>query len=233
MSKFATLSARERAALAGLAAMKPVKEISHDLSCMPYEVADLVSSARSKLNARSIAEAVTIYLLGESRSVDACADEDAGEDSFPLAAHGRPKEVLNAVVGIGETNLLTSNACAGAARAGGAGRAFAVVASKVRAFVRRSIGQMDQDSEKHAALVEETTAAVDSLRQEAESIAHSVERLQMSGAQSQAALAKFCHQRADGLTHQISPALKTVAVSGGSLVQKLAEEPDQESWDEF
>ena len=131
------------------------------------------------------------------------------------------KALERIAVQVAEINKVMSEIAAGAAEQ-----------SSALKQVNVAIGQMDQDTQKNAAMVEETTAASHSLRQEAESLAHSVGRFQISGAHSKAA--DSLHQRANGLAHQTSrPALKTMAHSGGSAVRRLADAPHEESWEEF
>jgi methyl-accepting chemotaxis protein len=97
-----------------------------------------------------------------------------------------------------------------------------------------AISQMDQDTQKNAAMVEETTAASHSLRQEAGSLADAVGRFHISNVQSRPGFREERGQRAGASsTHHARPALKHVANSSGAAVARMNEAPSRESWDEF
>ncbi len=88
--------------------------------------------------------------------------------------------------------------------------------------VGAAVNQMDQATQHNAAMVEETTAATKSLRQETQELGHAVSKFnvgRVAGApQTQRARAP-------------QPALKRVATGGGAAVRRP--KPEQESWEEF
>jgi methyl-accepting chemotaxis protein len=88
------------------------------------------------------------------------------------------------------------------------------------AEVNTAVGQMDQNTQKNAAMVEETTAASHSLRRETEELMRSVEsfRLAQSAAPSRPQSAA-------------RPALKTTRAGGGAAARKM--EPAKDEWAEF
>jgi methyl-accepting chemotaxis protein len=84
------------------------------------------------------------------------------------------------------------------------------------AEVNAAVGQMDQNTQKNAAMVEETTAASHSLRRETEELARSVASFRLGGRSQSPA----------------RPALKPVASAGsGAAVRKAEAEADD--WAEF
>jgi methyl-accepting chemotaxis protein len=99
--------------------------------------------------------------------------------------------------------------------------------------VNVAVGHMDQDTQKNAAMVEETTAASHCLRKESEDLAHSVATFQIAASERSAPSVR---RRSDSPLAQTSrPALKPVRARSGSAAPKL--EPDakaaQDNWDEF
>ena len=89
--------------------------------------------------------------------------------------------------------------------------------------VNAAVGQMDQETQKNAAMVEEATAASQSLRKDAESLAHSVESFKVTQDES-AKTEKFAR-------HHMRPMLKRVG--GAVAVRNAASEPAEDSWEEF
>ncbi|HYA80728.1 MAG TPA: hypothetical protein VED87_07360 [Methylocystis sp.] len=80
MHRLGALTIREKQALASLASMRSLKQVSDDLVCNSSEIADLVASARKKLNAHSVAEALVIYSLHEANGAHHKLPCDAGGD---------------------------------------------------------------------------------------------------------------------------------------------------------
>lgn len=84
-----------------------------------------------------------------------------------------------------------------------------------------AVGQMDQDTQKNAAMVEETTAASHSLRQEADKLARSVGSFQL-------------RQLEEAPTPRERRRAQEYAVASGAAVRKLHfQEPDEVDWTEF
>lgn len=98
--------------------------------------------------------------------------------------------------------------------------------------VNIAVGQMDQDIQKNAAMVEETTAASHSLRQEAERVAQAVGTFQISRALT--AKQNDAGRLQEKSTAQRShSAIKTVGRGAGSAVRKPIPGPSEEDWSEF
>jgi len=97
--------------------------------------------------------------------------------------------------------------------------------------IHMAVSQMDQDTQKNAAMVEETTAASHSLRQEAESLVDAVGDFQLSGGAGRGRKSAPAHAPA----HAPRPAMKQVSSGGGAAVRKPAARPQAEhdSWEEF
>ncbi|WP_036295437.1 PAS domain-containing methyl-accepting chemotaxis protein [Methylosinus sp. PW1] len=93
--------------------------------------------------------------------------------------------------------------------------------------VNVAVGQMDQDTQKNAAMVEETTAASHNLRDEAENLFDSVRIFKVSAARRGAGASARTAARI------APPALRTPARGGAAAARKLAVEPANESWEEF
>jgi len=91
------------------------------------------------------------------------------------------------------------------------------------AEVNGALGQMDENTQKNAAMVEETTAATHSLRREIEELEQKVDGFELGGR----ATAK--KSRPAGKSSGARPALKHVG--GGGAVRKPA--ADADSWAEF
>jgi methyl-accepting chemotaxis protein len=97
--------------------------------------------------------------------------------------------------------------------------------------VNVAVGHMDQDTQKNAAMVEETTAASHCLRKESEDLAASVATFQVSLSEK---AARSVRNRTEKAAVQNSrPALKRVGANKGSAVQKIDTESAQDNWDEF
>ena len=80
-------------------------------------------------------------------------------------AAGRIGDVVKLITAIAEqTNLLALNATIEAARAGEAGRGFAVVASEVKSLATQTAKATEEISQQIAAIQESTTRSVDSVR---------------------------------------------------------------------
>ncbi|MBI1867647.1 MAG: HAMP domain-containing protein [Methylocystis sp.] len=98
--------------------------------------------------------------------------------------------------------------------------------------VNTAVGQMDQTTQKNAAMVEETTAASHNLRQEMEALVHSVASFQIGHGASAKTTTAAPRQPAKPSFATPRPELKWSA-SGGGAVRKADAAPAQDDWEEF
>jgi methyl-accepting chemotaxis protein len=89
------------------------------------------------------------------------------------------------------------------------------------AEVNTAVGQMDQNTQKNAAMVEETTAASHSLRRETEELMRAVASFRLGDAAAPARSSSAAR-----------PAMKTVASAGGGAAARKAA-PAEDEWAEF
>jgi methyl-accepting chemotaxis protein len=96
--------------------------------------------------------------------------------------------------------------------------------------VNAALGQMDVNTQKNAAMVEETTAATHSLRREIEALEQKVDEFNIDSVPGGRSSRMAPAHRPSPVTRS---ALKSVANGSGSAVRKLASQTDQDSWTEF
>lgn len=126
-----------------------------------------VASASEELSA-SIQE--IMQRIHEANAVIANCNEKAGETDKRIGGLAesarRIGDVVNLISEIAEqTNLLALNATIEAARAGEAGRGFAVVASEVKALASQTSKATDEISQQVTQIQTETSQAVESVQQ--------------------------------------------------------------------
>jgi methyl-accepting chemotaxis protein len=96
--------------------------------------------------------------------------------------------------------------------------------------VNAALGQMDANTQKNAAMVEETTAATHSLRREIEALEQKVDEFNIDSVPAGRSSPMAPSHRPSAVTRS---SLKSVANGSGSAVHKLAPQTDQDSWTEF
>jgi methyl-accepting chemotaxis protein len=90
--------------------------------------------------------------------------------------------------------------------------------------IHTAVSQMDQDTQKNAAMVEETTAASHSLRQEAESLVACVGDFQLGRGIQKTGSSRAPAPRAE---------MRHVSMGGGAAVRKARPQSHEDSWEEF
>ncbi|TFY90826.1 methyl-accepting chemotaxis protein [Pseudomonas kairouanensis] len=126
------------------------------------------------------------YQISETiSSIQNLVDEVLGAsnkaESLALQAQGISK-VLEVIRGIaGQTNLLALNAAIEAARAGEAGRGFAVVADEVRSLAQRTQDSTEEIEQMITGIQQGTQGTVDALNSSAEHAGQTLQRANSAG----------------------------------------------------
>jgi methyl-accepting chemotaxis protein len=166
-------------AVALTASSVQLEGLSHQMATGAEETASqagVVSVASEQVNASVQQVAAAVEEMGstikeiarnanEAAQVAASAAKVAGDANESIAQLGRSGseigQVINVITSIAEqTNLLALNATIEAARAGEAGKGFAVVASEVKELSRATAKATDEIGQKIAAMQQATEASV-------------------------------------------------------------------------
>jgi len=112
--------------------------------------------------------------------------QTVNQSAVAVEALGQQSDQISAIVGTikeiaDQTNLLALNAAIEAARAGEAGRGFAVVADEVRKLAERTAKSTQEIAGMIAAIQSGTATAVSSMKRGVERVAIGVEQAQLAG----------------------------------------------------
>lgn len=161
-----------------------------------------------------------------SQAIQALADvaEVVEETSHSVEQLGsRSKEidmVIDLIVGVAEqTNLLALNAAIEAARAGEAGRGFAVVADEVRTLASQTVKATTEITDKVEAIQKDTRQLIEAMSRSKER----VEQGRMLGDQAVVAVREIEQQtrEAAGQTQEIMAAVKEVAQTTAQMARDM------------
>jgi len=150
--------------------------------------------------------------------------EAVNQAANSVEALGRQSEAISAIVGTirgiaDQTNLLALNAAIEAARAGEAGRGFAVVADEVGKLAERTAKSTQEIADMIGAIQGGTGTAVDSMRRSVGQVAAGVEQAQQAGAAIEQI--KTWSQRVVGAVSEISGALQEQAAASAEIAQTV------------
>lgn len=121
------------------------EEMSHSISEVSSQVTSSTNIAKRAVERAKRTDEIVASLSGDARRIG---------------------EVVSIIQGIAEqTNLLALNATIEAARAGEAGRGFAVVASEVKALANQTAGATDEIAQQIASIQSVTGEAVSAIRE--------------------------------------------------------------------
>ena len=150
--------------------------------------------------------------------------ETVNQTADAVEALGRQSEEISAIVGTikdiaDQTNLLALNAAIEAARAGEAGRGFAVVADEVRKLAERTTKSTQEIAAMISAIQSGTETAVVSMKRGVDRVATGVEQAQHAG--STIAQVQVQSQRVVEAVSEISVALREQAAASTEIAQNV------------
>ncbi|PKO86341.1 MAG: methyl-accepting chemotaxis protein [Betaproteobacteria bacterium HGW-Betaproteobacteria-12] len=150
--------------------------------------------------------------------------ETVNQTADAVEALGRQSEQISAIVGTikdiaDQTNLLALNAAIEAARAGEAGRGFAVVADEVRKLAERTAKSTQEIAGMISAIQSGTETAVNSMKRGVDRVATGVDQAQHAG--SAIAQVQVQSQRVVEAVSEISVALREQAAASTEIAQNV------------
>ncbi|MGL5447984.1 MAG: methyl-accepting chemotaxis protein, partial [Rhabdaerophilum sp.] len=186
---------------------------------------DHVANAAGELTAASREISTQVHMASESVTQCMMVAERADQDISSLAnlaeRIGAIVDIINSIAE--QTNMLALNATIESARAGEAGRSFAVVAAEVKALAGQTAKATDEISEQVSAIQTATQQAVGSIR----TITHQVSEIQGRTTAIAAAV-----EQQEASTHEISRAISLASDGSNQVagsVSTMAHSVDQTS----
>lgn len=197
---------------------------TEEISATTDQVADTTQHVSDSANAAFETAHQGAQVIGQAIQALADVAEVVDEASSSVETLGtRSKEidvVIDLIVGVAEqTNLLALNAAIEAARAGEAGRGFAVVADEVRTLAEQTVKATTDITEKVEAIQKDTQSVINAMQQSRSR----VEQGRALGDQAVEAVRAIEQQTRDAAdqTQEIMNAVREVAQTTSQMAQDM------------
>jgi len=197
---------------------------TEEISATTDQVADTTQHVSDSANAAFETAHQGAQVIGQAIQALADVAEVVDEASSSVETLGtRSKEidvVIDLIVGVAEqTNLLALNAAIEAARAGEAGRGFAVVADEVRTLAEQTVKATTEITEKVEAIQKDTQSVINAMQQSRSR----VEQGRALGDQAVEAVRAIEQQTRDAAdqTQEIMNAVREVAQTTSQMAQDM------------
>ncbi|MCA9172830.1 MAG: hypothetical protein KDB23_34465, partial [Planctomycetales bacterium] len=141
--------------------MKSMADSSNGMSQTIHSVANSIDEMNSTIREIANNAEKSALVADEARAIVEMSNSKIGNLGLAAKEIGRVIEVIQDIAE--QTNLLALNATIEAARAGEAGKGFAVVASEVKELARQTASATDEIRERIESIQISTNEAVDSI----------------------------------------------------------------------